>query len=235
MVQRVFSKFSKSRRMATFNWASDLLCVSGPSTLDLGSSSSSRSKTERVTGPRSSRFVSRSAILTSCQKAPAPGPTGKSSDRFSASQRRRGRVYPYSERAGQGDAPARRTLPTPRVCAGQSRRQAPPESDKRYAHALWKGRARQAELFFGNERVRNAPGQFPAKEVRPRPGCVPRAQLAGQAAARQVRWHHCCRAPRRLVGQEARSPLVPAAGEAEGKCSLEPKLAFRCWPQACRQ
>src|SRR5260370_2251148 len=115
MVQRVFSKFSKSRRMPSFNWASDLLCVSGPSTLDLGSSSSSRSKTERVTGPRSSRFVSRSSILTSCQKAPAPGPTGKSSDRFSASQRRRVRVYPYSEKHGPGTAPARRSLPHPTV------------------------------------------------------------------------------------------------------------------------
>src|SRR6266446_2200707 len=195
-VQRVFSRFSRSRRMATLSCARDLLCVNGPSTFDLGSSSSRRSKTESVTGPRSSRLVSCSAILTSCPTELALGPTDKSSGRFSAWPPRRNRACPCSERAAPGGVPEQTTLPTPPVFAGRSPRRAPPKSGRQCPHAWLKDRARLAESFDENGRAPSVPEQFPGTGVRRRPGCVQSVRPGGPAPAHQVeRCHYYLRRP----------------------------------------
>src|SRR5713226_1188224 len=183
-VQRVFSRFSRSRRMATLSWARDLLCVRGPSVFDLGSSSSRRSKTEGVTGPRSSRLVSRSAIPTSYPTKLARGPAGKSSDKSSVWPPHRNRLCPCSERAAIEGAPQMMTPPTPPVFAGRSLRRSPPELDRQWLHACRKGRARRVESFDENERAPNVPAQSPARGAR-RCHCYPRRPLLKPSGAPQ--------------------------------------------------
>src|SRR5260370_3121744 len=217
VVQRVFSRFSRSRRMAAVSWARCVRRVRGLSVCDWGSSSSRRSKTESVTGPRSSRLVSRSAIPTSYRTKLARGRAGKSSDKSSVLPPRRNRLCPCSERAAIEGAPQKRTLPTPPVFAGRSLRRSPPELYRLWLDACRKGRARRVESFDENERAPNVPAQSPARGARRRPGCVRCVLPAGTAPARQVERCHCY--PRRPLLKPSGAPQRSAVEEEVGESS----------------